>query len=332
VAFCYTESQTGVDVTQFETFYRSSYGTSNKCILNGKKSWVSLLTTDPSDTLENDKDVLFVVIARTKFDNKEELELISEKVTSENANEQFKVITEREAERLNAFLIDRREHNADQILLRKKLTNFNGLNLYDIEFRNIETGEDNLLGKDGDGFDMTQDLTVNARYLVGVICVGLLKNLFRTTIDYTINTRQFRRNIYNYPIIKQRLCNIEKRLYAMESMCYMTAGVQDSYEIPDISMESAATKIFCTENLIKSVNDCMEIMAMSAYSKLDDMMHRNLNDVNFLMTMLNTNDMLRNYISINGLTQAGIDQHSEIKKLRSPLQFPGFVLSQNMNK
>lgn len=59
-------------------------------------------------------------------------------------------------------------------------------------------------------------------------------------------------------------------------MTYMTAGIQDSYELPDIGLESALTKIYCTENLKSSIDSCLEILAMGAYSKLDEIQNRYL--------------------------------------------------------
>ena len=56
----------------------------------------------------------------------------------------------------------------------------------------------------------------------------------------------------------------------------MTAGIHDSYELPDIGLESALTKIYCTENLKQSIDSCLEILAMGAYSKLSDIQNRYL--------------------------------------------------------
>ncbi len=87
----------------------------------------------------------------------------------------------------------------------------------------------------------------------------------------------------------------------------MTAGIVDSYEYPDITCESALTKIYCTESLKKCVNSCLEIMAMGYYAKLDETQHRYLMDLNYLTSMLNTNDFLRLKVATEGACIAGIE-------------------------
>jgi len=81
----------------------------------------------------------------------------------------------------------------------------------------------------------------------------------------------------------------------MESMTYFTAGIIDSYEIPDVGSESALTKIFCTEQLKVCIDNCLEILGMGAYKNLDEFKRKNLFDVNYLSIMLNTNNFLRLY-------------------------------------
>ena len=89
-------------------------------------------------------------------------------------------------------------------------------------------------------------------------------------------------------------------------MVYMTAGIVDSYEIPDVGFESALTKIYCTESLKSCVDSCLQILAMGAYTKLDEVSNRYLMDLNYLSMMLNTNDVLRLNVATTGVCQAAL--------------------------
>ena len=290
-AFCYSELNNGVDEAAFNA--TSTIDAESNFILNGTKSWVTLM--------DEASDAVFVVISKT---------------ISKNANSSEEDVV------LNAFLVDK---NTQGVTLKKQLTNFNGLSLYQIEFDNVKVSSKNLIGSNGSGHDISAKIIENTRYLTGAICVGLAKNLFKKTIEIIIDSRRFDKPLTEYAIIKNRISNIETKIYTMESMTYMTAGIADSYQIPDISCESAVTKIYCTEALLSCVNECLEILAMSSYSKLDEVQHRYLTDTNYLTGLFNTNDFLRVFVATSGTVAAGVELSDGIIKLRNPLNNPGFL-------
>ena len=114
---------------------------------------------------------------------------------------------------LNAFLI---EASTPGVVLKKQLSNFNGLNLYELECQNVKLTDDQLLGVDGSGHDIAAKLFETSRYMVGAICLGLIKDLFQKTVEFAINSRRFNKSISEFEIIKLRLSEIETTIYTME--------------------------------------------------------------------------------------------------------------------
>jgi acyl-CoA dehydrogenase family protein 9 len=114
----------------------------------------------------------------------------------------------------------------------------------------------------------------------------------------------------------------------MESVTYLTAGIVDSYEQPDVGLEAALTKIFCTETLQKCVNQCLGIMAMHGQANLPKLSQKYLLDINQLNNLLNTNDMLRLYVSTNGLVLAGVEYGDSVRMMRNPLMHFGYFVKQ----
>ena len=100
-------------------------------------------------------------------------------------------------------------------------------------------------------------------------------------------------------------------------MTYMTAGIIDSYEMPDVGLETALTKIYCTETLTTCVNNCLDILAMGAYSKLNEVQTAYISDLNYLSTMFSTNDFLRLYVATNGTVTAGHEFSDSLIKVRN---------------
>lgn len=295
--FCYSELDNGCDAVNFKTTAR--YNSQEKVyILNGSKAWVSMLSNE-EDGMNVKQDSVFVVLCKT---------------TNENIDEDAS---------LNAFLVDK---NTPGLIMNKQLSNFNGLNLYEIEFDNVILSEASLMGSEGSGYKISTKLNEISRHLVGAISIGLLKDLFKKTVEFVNDTRRFNKSISEFEFVKDRISDIETKLYTMESMTYMTAGIIDSYEVPDVGCESALTKIYCTETLRTCVNSCLDILAMGSYSNLNEIQTNYLSDLNYLSSMFSTNDFLRLYVATSGTVLAGIEFSDSLVKLRNPLMNPGYAL------
>lgn len=219
---------------------------------------------------------------------------------------------------LSAFLID---SSIPGVTFTKQLTNFNGLNLYEINFENVKLTATDLLGIEGSGHDISTKLCESSRYLVGALSVGLLKDLYKTTVDFVINSRRFNKSLSEFEFVKDRIADIETKLYTMESMVYMTAGIIDSYEKPDVGCETALTKIYCTETVRECVTSCLDLMAMGSYSKLSELQTAYISDLNYLSCIFSTNDFLRLYVATNGTVMAGMEFSDSLVKVTVFLGF-----------
>jgi acyl-CoA dehydrogenase family protein 9 len=216
--YCYSEPDNGSDPARFNviaTVDKSSKNSEIDYVLNGKKSWIASLSNDPEKN-----DLVFIVICKTLESDKKEC--------------------------VNAFLI---EKSTEGLEMSKIVSNNDGLNLYEVNLNNVKVSKRNLLGLPGMGFEIGNKVLENSRFLVGAICVGLLKDLLKETTSFCVNSKRFGKSLSEFPIVKEKIAQIETAIYAMESMTYFTAGIVDSYEIPDVGSESALTKIFCTEQL-----------------------------------------------------------------------------------
>lgn len=291
--FCYSELNNSFDPVNLELSARIGSVEGQKIyVLNGKKTWVTLLGN------EKINDTILVTFAKTR-------------------NEA--------TDSLSAFLVPAKTPG---ISIEKLLNNQNGLTLYQVNFNEVVLTKEDVLGEYGKGFEISKRILEESRYLIGAVCVGLLKNLFKQTIDFSIQTYRFGKSISQFPIVKAHLAYVEHKLYTMESMTYLTAGIVDSYEIPDVGCESALVKIFCTETLRECVSHCLDIMAMSQFVNLDKQTERNLRDVSYLLNAFNSNDLLRMFVATNGLVLSGAEFGEELIRVKNPLKYPGFVLKQ----
>lgn len=206
-----------------------------------------------------------------------------------------------------------------------------GVSLFEVEFKNVSLrASENVLGEVGAGYDITRTASDSARFLVGSASLGLLKRLYKQTVAYVLDTQRFGRALGDHLAVKTRLASIETRLYSMESVVYFTAGILDSYQMPDVSCESALAKIFCTDALRHGFAECLDLMGMGAYEAGggDSLIHQSSTLINLLANMLTNNEVLRLQVATSGVLQAGIEFGDQVVKHRNPLMYPKFIFKQ----
>ena len=146
--YCYSEPENGSDSARFNVL--ATKNSEMEYVINGKKSWVASFSNNPEKN-----DLVFIVICKSlDTDNKE---------------------------CLNAFLIEKLTEGVE---MNKILSNNNGLNLYEINLNNVKVSKQHLLGSSGMGFEIANKVVENSRFLVGALCVGLLKDLLKETTSF----------------------------------------------------------------------------------------------------------------------------------------------------
>ena len=66
-------------------------------------------------------------------------------------------------------------------------------------------------------------------------------------MEHCNTSKQFGLPLSKFSLVKLQLSEMESRLYSLESMLYLTAGLRDVAEYPDVDMESAIVKQFAAQ-------------------------------------------------------------------------------------
>jgi alkylation response protein AidB-like acyl-CoA dehydrogenase len=212
--FCFSELGNGQDTSRF-TCKSTALGSSGKqtFLLNGKKTWICVLN-DNSD-IDSTADKLVLLVITKTVSNDEFYEPLEEADINLAKTEHLKRFVSQT--NLNAFIVD---SNTKGVVIKKQHSNKNGLNLYEVEFNNVEVNQDALLGSMNNGFDIASKIIENSHYLVGAICLGLLKNVLQETVLFTIKSKRFGKSLSDFHSIKDKIANIEAKIYAMESKLF----------------------------------------------------------------------------------------------------------------
>lgn len=94
---------------------------------------------------------------------------------------------------------------------------------------------------------MIQSVQNQNKFLVAAGLITNLKSLFNYTVEHCNSRKQFGLPLSNFDLVKSQIARMAERLYCLESMVYMTAGICDISEYPDIEVESAIVKVYAAE-------------------------------------------------------------------------------------
>lgn len=296
-AFCLTEPSSGSDAASIQT--RATLSEDGKTFyLNGGKIWIS--NGGIAD--------IFTVFAKTE-------------VVTDDGEKKDKV---------TAFIVERAFGGVTNGKPEDKL-GIRGSNTCEVHFDNTPIPIENVIGEVGGGFKIAMNILNSGRFSMGSSGAGILKKLIGMTAEHAMTRKQFGRHLSEFGLIQEKFAKMAITTYAMESMAYLTAGIIDQYEEPDLSVEAAMVKVFSSEGCWTCVNECLQILGGLGYMK-DYPYERYLRDGRILMIFEGTNEILRMFIALTGMQFAGKELKSIVKKLRDPLNNPGLVFKYLMRR
>lgn len=231
-AFCLSEPQVGSDAAGQETrCVLSDDGT--HYILNGEKKWST------SGALSG----MYTVMAKQKLaDPKSGAE--KEKVTA--------LICTPDMLGIEVF-----ESNRSK-------TGIRGTWQARIRFTDVKVPRENLLHKEGRGLHVALTCLNFGRCTLSAGITGAAKRSADQATKWVQTRHQFQRPLADFELVQQRIARMYANTYAMDAMLFMMTGMLDRGD-EDIMVETAMTKVFCSQLGWETIDDAMEIMGGEGY-------------------------------------------------------------------
>lgn len=196
-----------------------------------------------------------------------------------------------------------------------------GSSTTEVFFEDVRVPRENVLGEVGKGFKVAMEVLNNGRLGLAVGCVGLGSTLLKMAIDRVQERRAFGRHIGDFGMIKDKIATMLARIYALESMTYLTASMVDAKT--DYSIESAICKVAGSETLWYVVNETLQIAAGIGYMQ-EYPYERMLRDARINLIFEGTNEILRAFIALSGMAGPGKALAEVARAMREPIK--GFGL------
>lgn len=159
----------------------------------------------------------------------------------------------------------------------------------EVRFVDCEVPEENLVGKDGLGFEYAKSLLNASRIVMGSICVGIARIAFEKALTYSRQRKLFGGNLSDFQLTKEKIANMRTDINSARMLCLYAARLKDAGV--DFSSEAAQGKVLATEAAIRVCDQAIQILGGYGYTNED--IHRHWRDARLLTIGEGTSEVLR---------------------------------------
>ncbi|RIV28742.1 acyl-CoA dehydrogenase [Alicyclobacillaceae bacterium I2511] len=138
----------------------------------------------------------------------------------------FIVYAKIDGEKFSAFIVERGYDGVSTGAEEKKM-GIKASSTRSLILEDVQVPVKNLLGEPGRGHVIAFNILNIGRYKLAVGCVGGMKEVIQTTVKYAKSRKQFQTEIANFPLIQQKIADMNLRCYVTESMVYRSTGEID---------------------------------------------------------------------------------------------------------
>ena len=193
----------------------------------------------------------------------------------------------------------------------------------ELVYERMHVPADHVLGTVGKGFGVAVKVLNGGRLTLAAGCTAGTKSLLSQMTSFAEERVQFGRPIADFEITQRKLARTASDIYAADAMLGELTRLA---EHPDgeYALEAACCKVFASEMLWRAADEMVQVAGGRGYVKPYPY-ERQLRDARINRIFEGTNEILRLFISLNGI-QAPAAQLKELGvALRRPLQNLGLI-------
>lgn len=160
-----------------------------------------------------------------------------------------------------------------------------------ISFDGVFVPEQNLLGKEGEGFTIAMKGLNGGRINIAACSLGAAQASIDAALDYIKNRKQFGKAIAEFQSMQFKLADMATNMIAARQMVYRAAVMLDQ-NAPDAVSACAMAKKFATDTCFDIVNNALQMFGGYGYTK-DYPIERYLRDLRVHQILEGTNEIMR---------------------------------------
>ena len=183
--------------------------------------------------------------------------------------------------------------------VKEKKMGIRGSSTYELIFTDCRIPKENLLGKQGKGFNIAMHTLDGGRIGIATQALGLAEGALETTIAYVKERKQFGRSIAQFQNTQFQLADMATKVKAAQLMVYRAALKKDEYQAGakvSYSVEAAMAKLYAAEVAMEVTTKCVQLHGGYGYIREYDV-ERMMRDAKITEIYEGTSEVQRMVIS-----------------------------------
>ena len=183
--------------------------------------------------------------------------------------------------------------------VKEKKMGIRGSSTYELIFTDCRIPKENLLGKQGKGFNIAMHTLDGGRIGIAAQALGLAEGALETTIAYVKERKQFGRSIAQFQNTQLQLADMATKVKAAQLMVYRAALKKDEYQAGakvSYSVEAAMAKLYAAEVAMEVTTKCVQLHGGYGYIREYDV-ERMMRDAKITEIYEGTSEVQRMVIS-----------------------------------
>lgn len=164
------------------------------------------------------------------------------------------------------------------------------LNVAEVIFENVELSKENLIGQEGEGFQLAMMTLDSGRVNIAAVCTAIAQKALDEALHWARERKQFGRPIGSFQGVHFMLADMNalvmaSRLMYLQSSWMLDQGIK-------CSVEAATAKCFASDAAMKVTTDAVQILGGSGYMK-DSLVEKLMRDAKLTQIYEGTNQINR---------------------------------------
>ena len=183
--------------------------------------------------------------------------------------------------------------------VKEKKMGIRGSSTYELIFTDCRIPKENLLGKQGKGFNIAMHTLDGGRIGIAAQALGLAEGALETTIAYVKERKQFGRSIAQFQNTQFQLADMATKVKAAQLIVYRAALKKDEYQAGakvSYSVEAAMAKLYAAEVAMEVTTKCVQLHGGYGYIREYDV-ERMMRDAKITEIYEGTSEVQRMVIS-----------------------------------
>ena len=192
-----------------------------------------------------------------------------------------------------AFLIENTTPGFTQRPMDRKMM-WRASNTGELKFNNVKLGDENILGKPGDGSHIMLATLDGGRLSIGAMGLGCAQGAFEMALEYSKQREQFGKPVCKFQAVSFMLAEMAMKIEAARELLYKACCMKDAH-LP-YGKQAAMAKLYCSQVAAEVCDKAVQVMGGHGLLK-DFNMERFYRDQRILQIGEGTSEILKLVIS-----------------------------------